>query len=98
MLKSRRTEAKLTSFLASLSVRVLFAAHNDSVCGNENGQHSRQHALDGNKNHSGDCLSCLCNAELFNEDQNAYDRKSPDDLDEDVDDVARFSFVRSVPD
>ena len=79
-------------------MRVLLAAHNDGIGSNENSQHTGQHTLHGDENHSSDCLCCLCNAEFLNEDENADHGKSSDHLDKDVDDVARFSLVWPIPD
>ena len=67
-----RGNEKLTSFLASFSVRVLLAAHDDGVYGDENSQHASQYGLDNDENNTSYGLSCLCDTKLFNEDQNAY--------------------------
>lgn len=86
------------SFLATLAVRVFFAAHYDGVCGDENGQDTGQDGLHGDENYAGDGLGCLSDAEFLDEDENAYDGEGSDDLDEDVDHVSGASLVWSVPD
>lgn len=77
---------------------VLLAAHDNGVYSNENGQYTGQHTLDCDEYNTSNSLSRLCNAELFDKDQNTHNREGSDDLNEDVDNVARSSFVRSVPD
>lgn len=54
--------------------------------------------MDGDENDARDGLGGLRDAELFDKDEDADYGERAHDLNEDVDYVARASFVRSVPD
>lgn len=88
---------ELTGFLATLAVGVLFAAHNDRVHPNQDGQDGGQSGLHSDENNARDGLSGLCDSEFLNEDEDTDYRESSHDLDEDVDDVSAPSLIRTIP-
>lgn len=53
---------------------VLFAADDDGVHGDEDSEHQRQNALNGDQYHAGDRLGRLRDAKLLDEDQDAHYR------------------------
>lgn len=60
-------------FLASPAVRVLLAAGDDGVDGDQDGQDPGQSGLHSDQDHASDGLRSLCNAELLDEDEDAHD-------------------------
>lgn len=88
---------ELLGLLALLAVGVLLAADDDRVDGNKDGEDTSQNGLHDNENNAGDGLGGLSDAKLFDEHQDADNREHTDDLDDDVDPVARPQAVWTRP-
>jgi hypothetical protein len=66
-------------------VRVLAAASNNSVDGNEDGEDGGQGRLHDDEDNTGDCLGGLRETKFLNENQNTTNGEDTDDLHSDVD-------------
>ncbi|KAL2284534.1 hypothetical protein FJTKL_08905 [Diaporthe vaccinii] len=90
--------SRLTHLLSALAVRVLLANGNYSVPCDQNSQNTSQSGLDSDENHASHGRCCLGNGKLVDEDQNAGNGKNANHGDGDVDNVAGFALVGSIPD
>ncbi len=84
-----------TSFLSASPMRILFAADDDGVDGDEDCEHKCQDRLDGNQYHARHGLSGLRDAKLLHEDEDADNREYPDDLDDGINPIAGLRHVGS---
>ena len=95
-----REVVKGTSFLSLLpllAVRVLLAADNDGIDGNQDRQDAGQDGLHDNQSQTSHRLGSLVNTKLFNEYQNADDGNHTNDLNHNVDPVSRLERERAEP-
>jgi len=87
----------LTCVLASLSVRIHTAHHDERVHEDEDGEETCENGLHNDEDDSGDGFRGLGDTELFDKDQDAEHGKHSNDLDDNVDPVSGLPSIGSSP-